>query len=313
MSIQNSIIEFLLTLDLSTSPKREALLIRASLDQELANSVDCSVAAAEFVPLLVSAAAHYGELQNGQDALEGILLVARKQVGVDRKAVCNSLINEWLSLQVNPATNREDNYDNQQGYTYDVFLSYGHSSIFDTWVNQVFFHRLEGYLREFLPRPVKIRRAEVSTTDHVTTYTKIALVQSRCLVAICSPTYFRSPRRVYEMSVMLHREQRLGYQTEHRPTPLILPVFAFDGDCFPDVVLQRDLRCDCNGLTSMSIEYSERGVMLDDKIIQFALGVANTINNAPPWEESFYDDLNPPPNIENSLESSDHFIALPRW
>ena len=316
MSIQNRIIEFLLGLDLSTSSKREALLIRASLDQELANSIDCSVAPSEFAPMLVSAAARYGKLENGRNALGEVLLVSRKQVGIERQALCSLLINEWLSSQVTTDTQYrtvDDEIQQSKDYTYDVFLSYGHSSIFDKWVNQVFLHRLEGYVREYLVRPVKVRSVGGSSVNNVTTYAKTALAQSRCLVAICSPTYFRSPTRVYEMAVMLHREQRLGYRTGGQSTPLILPVYVFDGDCFPHVVSQRETRCDCNGLTSTSIEHSERGVILDDRVIQFALEVANAINNAPPWNETFYDDLSPPPAIKDSLQAPYHFGALPRW
>jgi hypothetical protein len=197
-------------------------------------------------------------------------------------------------------------------YKYDIFVSYGHESIFDKWLNEIFLQRLKGFLEQLLPRNVQIITAETQSKHDIPPNTKIALAKSRCLVAICCPAYFRSPRCTYEMSVLLQREKRLGFRLEDNTIPLILPVYVFDGEHFPEVISDRKTRCDCNGLTSPSIEYSGRGVDLYEKINGFALEVANSITNAPPWNETFFDDLTPPPAIRESLQPLFERQPLPR-
>jgi len=313
--LQSRIAEFLLGLNLSTPPNREALLVWASLDQELVNQIDCSGPADQFVPLLVSRLMQYGRLEDGRDALESVLRAAREKTGMDGKATCDTLIQDWRisNATIGVPNTVVDDSPQRLDYKYDVFLSYGHRSMFSRWIGGIFLHRFEGYLGEYLVRPVRIGKVQASWGHDVPTYTKIALAHSRCLVAICYPTYFKSPLRTYEMAVMLQRERRLGYRTESNPNPLLLLVYAFDGEWFPEIIARRKRRCDCNGLTSTSVERSERGVMLDDRIKQLAAEAANTIGNVPPWTRAFFDDLTPDRSIVNSLDISSQYRSLPRW
>jgi hypothetical protein len=312
---KEKIIDFILSFGPSTTSKRESLLIWACLDQKLVNLIDCSSAPIEFVPLLVSKVMEYGKLEDGRDALEAVLGAVRSQVGLEGNTTCDSLIQEWRTLrEVSslvelPVVFRQQNLD----YKYDVFLSYGHKSIFSKWVNEIFLERFEGYLREYLTRSVQIRTVEATSEHEIPIYSKVALARSRCLVAICYPTYFKSPQCTYEMSVMLQREHRLGFFAESNPVPLILPVYVFDGERFPEIISRREPRCDCNGLTSTSIKLSDRGVALDDKIIGFAQEVAKSITKAPSWSETFFEDLTPSPSIKESLQVLYELQSLPRW
>jgi hypothetical protein len=115
------------------------------------------------------------------------------------------------------------------------------------------------------------------------------------------------------MSVILQRENRLGFRVENNPVPLILPVYVFVGENFPEVISDIKTRCDCNGLISTSIEHSGRGVVLDDRIIAFASEVANAIKNAPSWNQTFFEDLTPLPGVRESLQVSFESSSLPRW
>ncbi len=97
MSVQDDVINFLLTLNLTAAAQRETLVNHAGLDQELLNSIDYAGAPYPFVTGLVSAAKRYGQLANGQDAVVAVLLAARNQVGLQGRERCDGLIREWLS------------------------------------------------------------------------------------------------------------------------------------------------------------------------------------------------------------------------
>lgn len=103
MSVQDDVINFLLTLNLTAAAQRETLVIHAGLDQELLNSIDYAGAPYPFVTGLVSAAKRYGQLANGQDAVVAVLLAARNQVGLEGQEQCDGLIREWLSSRATAA------------------------------------------------------------------------------------------------------------------------------------------------------------------------------------------------------------------
>ena len=81
--------------------------------------------------------------------------------------------------------------------------------------------------------------------------------------------YFDCYQCRYELSVMLQREQRLGYRTANNPNPLILIANVFDGNKFPGHISRIARDWDFNGLTLPGIIYGRKSGDFEEKIILF--------------------------------------------
>jgi hypothetical protein len=191
-------------------------------------------------------------------------------------------------------------------YVHDIFLSYLHDAQMDGWVRQHLVPFLESFVGNALNRPVKIfiDRSGIHSGDTWPIRLQRALAESRCLVAVWSPLYFHSEWCRRECATALHRESNCGYRTVEKPNGLIVPVNVFDGKFFP-VRVQSIQWLDCRKFWIVGEGFlkTERYVEFQDTLRFWAEDVANTIEDAPPWDEAWLlppwnsppdDDLRPP-------------------
>jgi hypothetical protein len=185
------------------------------------------------------------------------------------------------------------------GYKHDIFLSYTHAYPFADWVHEHFLPFFRSYLGNALGRPVDVfvDKSGILTGDAWEQRLKNALVFSRCLVCIWSPNYFDSEWCVKECHVMLHRENQLGYRTLQKPSGLILPVNAFDGESFPQFA--KDIQYfDCRNFMRIGVGFTQipRYVEFQDRMLEWVDEVALAVQNAPTWRavwltKSWVDDV----------------------
>ncbi len=175
-------------------------------------------------------------------------------------------------------------------YEYDVFLSYKTGFPFGEWVHEIFLPFFEPYLGNALSHDANlfVDKHEISSGDAWPERIKRALANSRCLVAVWSPSYFTSNWCSYECAVMLHREHQLNYRTIENPGGLIIPTNVFDGEHFPDFV-KRIQWLDCRRFFRVGEGFKKtRGYAeFQGVLIEWVDDVAKAINNAPPWSEEW--------------------------
>ncbi len=198
----------------------------------------------------------------------------------------------------------------RDGYKYDVFVSYEPESVFEEWITDLFLGKFEGMLRQHLILPMN-KPLSICKNRKNSSRIETELLHSKCLLAICSPTYFKFPQCKKELSIMFERERRLEYRTESNPNKLVLTIGVHDGELFPDIVDKVEGFLDFKELTSPSIVYTPKGVELDNKINQLAAEVKKIIDNAPSWTEEFFK-YEPPESFIDSLQIRDE-PSLPTW
>lgn len=81
------------------SESQRAFIYHAGLDKQLQDQIPFGKPVAQFVPLLVSTLLDYGQLENGRNALESVLEIAKNYVGQDKQTDCERLLQE---LQATP-------------------------------------------------------------------------------------------------------------------------------------------------------------------------------------------------------------------
>jgi hypothetical protein len=120
------------------------------------------------------------------------------------------------------------------GYEYDVFVSYCHKPPVYDWVKTHFYPLLEDWLGSVTPHePSVFVDWRMETGVDWPVKLQRALKNSRCLVAVWSPHYFRSKWCVAEWHSILEREKVLGLRTPQKPRGLVYPVVFSDGSHFP--------------------------------------------------------------------------------
>ncbi len=99
--VLSSIVAFMQSLpNIHDSDSQRAFIVHAGVDTELQDQIPFGKPAAQFVPLLVSTLTRYGRLSDGRPALEAVLEAAKNYIGQDKRAYCNTLIQEvQASLQ----------------------------------------------------------------------------------------------------------------------------------------------------------------------------------------------------------------------
>ena len=121
-------------------------------------------------------------------------------------------------------------------YEYDVFLSYVTKYPHGEWVNDIFYELFESYLSDAINYNVKIFRDISDIKGGMAWENKIkkALVCSKVMVSIFSPSYFQSEYCMREFSVINYRQRQLNYMTVQNPNGLIIALKISDGDNFPE-------------------------------------------------------------------------------
>ncbi len=97
-------------------------------------------------------------------------------------------------------------------YEYDVFLSYKRGKIPETWLNETFKPLFEFKLSNALGRinvPIFVDKTEIRNGVEWSSIIENALLKSKVMVALISPTYFNSDWCVKEFKSMFKRQQEL--------------------------------------------------------------------------------------------------------
>jgi hypothetical protein len=194
---------------------------------------------------------------------------------------------------VNGTSQQAKEADNLEDYKYDVFLSYRVDFI-GSWVLDTFVPLLKWFLEEELGRPPQIafNRQRLLSDDIWPLNLKMELAYSRCLVAIWSPSYFKSSWCMHEHTVMLHREKLLGFRTPENPIGLIIPVVASDGDYFSEFMEEFHNKFDCRDFVIPQPVFAHTQGYLDfrDQMREWAKHVAEAIKQAPSWRREWLTD-----------------------
>ncbi|KPA18267.1 hypothetical protein MHK_001503 [Candidatus Magnetomorum sp. HK-1] len=172
-------------------------------------------------------------------------------------------------------------------YEYDVFISYKVGKIYGRWVYEVFFDFFKEYLDQELGRTsdIFLDKQSISNGDAWPERIKRSLLKSKCLVALLSPLYFTSLWCKKEISVMLFREERLGYRTLTNPSGLISAATLHDGDRFPEIINKIQSKNWQNfAIVGKGFENTKRYIEFQDQLKVFAKHVADIVRTAPEWE-----------------------------
>lgn len=174
------------------------------------------------------------------------------------------------------------------GYEYDIFISYRNDKFFSEWVYNVLYETLEPLLKNELNQSevrIFMDKEEIRTGDEWSNRIKRALVRSRCLVPVFIPNYFHSEWCVRELSVLLHRQTALKYNTLNNPSGLVLPIHLFDGEHFPE------LAKDIQGKNFKSYFRPNLTGDLQNKffaeMIEWVKIIADAVKNAPAWNDDW--------------------------
>lgn len=179
-------------------------------------------------------------------------------------------------------------------YEYDVFISYKHG-FSETWIDEIF---LPVFLKELegpLGRPptyFKDNQGGIDGGDVWRLKIKSGLATSCCLVGIWSPSYFYSDWCQYEVHCMIARSKKYGYMVLTKPTSLVQNVIISDGQSFPDYACDiQGFPCQEYNIDGGYFPQTEAFIKFQLAVRNWVIGVADTIKNAPAWDQSMFDDL----------------------
>ena len=93
--LHRKIVEFLTNLPNILDPNwQRSLVYSAGFDAGLEQQILVAGPPAQFVQILVNTLSQYGKLADGRNALAALLEAAKGQVGLDKRAECERLMNE---------------------------------------------------------------------------------------------------------------------------------------------------------------------------------------------------------------------------
>lgn len=174
----------------------------------------------------------------------------------------------------------------QDGYHYDIFISYRRSQVVRDWVHNHLLGELRAWLTESLPYdPSIFVDEEMDVGTHWPSGLEQALLRSRCMVCVWSPPYFRSRWCMAEWKTMEARLDHLRKAGTTELPRLVYPLRFHDGDLFPPEARDTQWR-DMSPYTDYRLSYREtagyRAFMDEVKVI--AGDLATILAAAPPWE-----------------------------
>jgi hypothetical protein len=174
-------------------------------------------------------------------------------------------------------------------YEFDVFLSYSRKGPVGEWVRNHFHPLLMDWLDSIAVHEPKIFVDwEQETGVRWPINLQRALKRSKCLVAVWSSQYFRSPWCVAEWSTMVAREKLLGFATAESPRGLVYPVVFSDGDNFPSEAKSRQ-SVDLRNWNYPQKQFRETAAYmeLERKVQEITEELCGWIQTAPPWRDDW--------------------------
>lgn len=189
------------------------------------------------------------------------------------------------------------------GYEFDVFLSYRRRSPISDWVRDYFFDELAQWLdaARVTSSHLFIDDEGIETGDDWPLRLRRALQRSRFLVAVWSPNYFASPWCLAELRSMLARERKLSMRCEEDPRGLVFPVKFNDGKYFPPDVGTIEHRDFSEwAYTAASFRQSPKFLEFQAETRTFAAKLAERLDDPPPWRDDFPIELPSPDGVETA-------------
>lgn len=170
-------------------------------------------------------------------------------------------------------------------YSYDVFISYRRSPPVGPFVVNVLHDLFAGWLNDEMEGDPRIfmDRTVMRAGDPLPARLAGALIRSRCLLAICSPSYFRSPWCLSEWETFHKREKLCG-----RPDSLIVPVLFHEGGQVKDYLAARTY-ADFTDYTFIdaALFRTDLGLGAQRAIKKLAADVAARIKTVPPFQANW--------------------------
>jgi hypothetical protein len=173
-------------------------------------------------------------------------------------------------------------------YDYDVFLSYHRGSPVGDWVRNHFHELLEQWLSESVlgKAPRIFIDSQVRTGTEWRDELGHALLHSRVLVPVWSPSYYRAKWCVWEHASMRAREDALGMRTMANRDRLIFPVL-FNNNVPPEFggIQYHDLRQ--YNLPSESFSKTPEYLDFLREMQTFTKDLAEDLEHAPAWQQGW--------------------------
>lgn len=168
-------------------------------------------------------------------------------------------------------------------YKYDVFFSYKRDPESDDWHEKVK-AKVQFWLKQELGQlnvPIFFDTENIKTGDQWKKRLSGALKQSRCIVCIWSPLYFRSKWCVSEWMTFVQRETLVKSE-------LVVAASFHDGENFPADAQKVQFE-DFTDYASTAPQFWETklAVKFDSLLKEFAHDLAEKIRQAPPFDETF--------------------------
>jgi hypothetical protein len=178
------------------------------------------------------------------------------------------------------------NYIQEMGYEYDIFLSYNRKHPHGQWVNDIFYPLVIPYIEDATNKEVKVFKDDreiLSGAQWERTILR-ALLKSRMMISILSPSYFMSEWCKKEFQIMHYRQIQLGFMSDANPNGIIVPIRINDGDFFPKCVSKiQSLDCRNYFRIGEGFKATPRFVELQDRLLSWSNDVAKAVEISPKW------------------------------
>lgn len=183
-------------------------------------------------------------------------------------------------------------------YEYDVFLSVKSGGTYEAWLKEHFLPLFESYLKEDIIaecgdwKGYFYYREDIELGDKWKDELKKGIKGSRCVVALCSPSYFQADYCILEWMSFSKRAKETKKE-------LIIPVAIHDGASFPKYA--KDIQTDDLGefvIEGEGFKKTEMYPNFQQKLKQLSKQVAQKAKNAPKfqdWEIASAELLDPEP------------------
>jgi TIR domain-containing protein len=193
-------------------------------------------------------------------------------------------------------------------YNYDAFISYRRGATFvGAWVSQFFVESFTAFFTEELGGEAKIFWDKDSVEVGATWPRRLneAVCGSKCLVAVLTPTYFKSDWCRWEWGSFAERTRRVGKHCE-----IIAPIGLHDGEWFPaDVKAFQEQDFRKFFMTGGAFRESPLFLDFQVQVKNLATRVAEMVREAPPappegWPTVEAPTLEPPPIPQPRLRAA---------
>lgn len=176
-------------------------------------------------------------------------------------------------------------------YQYDVFISYKRGKINEQWLNEIFFPFFENYLDNGLPEKPRIFVDKTGLTPGVDFSNELfrSLIQSKCMLSIWSPPYFRkSEWCVKEFFTMQYKQEFYKINAGTLPRTLIWPILYREIEPMP-AMLKKINYLDYSSFNVIGEAFfkSEKYLQFQEKLQADIESLIEIILNTPPLDASF--------------------------